>query len=173
MLTCCKFDHLESISMKFVLKYKTFIHENTFQNVVCEIVTILWSVYSIKCASVSGIKRAVFSRKQASPKNSLNHFLFPTEFGFHIVVLRILGNECDTSENICGDKFTLLFSFKNTNGTICCVFLSVPLFRYTRFKSIRSEFDMFQNATPSSRCPKFLLKCTSIWHCEESGWIYP
>ena len=57
---------------------KLFIHENTFHNAVCEIVAILSSVYSIKCAWVPGIKRAVYYRKQASQKNSLNHIFFPT-----------------------------------------------------------------------------------------------
>ena len=39
VLTYCQFDHWEETSMKFELKF--VIHENAFENVVCEMVAIL------------------------------------------------------------------------------------------------------------------------------------
>ena len=40
VLTCCQLDHWEITSLKFQSTYKTFIHENTFQNVVSEMAAI-------------------------------------------------------------------------------------------------------------------------------------
>ena len=41
MLTYCQLEPEEQTSMKFELKYKLFIHENTFENAVCEFAAIL------------------------------------------------------------------------------------------------------------------------------------
>ena len=41
MLGYCQLDPLEQTSVKFESKYKTFIHENAFENVVWEMVDIL------------------------------------------------------------------------------------------------------------------------------------
>ena len=41
VLTYCQLDCKEQPEVKFESKYKLFIHENTFENVVCEVMVIL------------------------------------------------------------------------------------------------------------------------------------
>ena len=37
----CQLDHEEQISVKFQSKYKFFIHENAYENIICEMAAIL------------------------------------------------------------------------------------------------------------------------------------
>ena len=42
MLPYCQLDPKEHISVKFYLKFKTFIQENALENTVCEMAVILF-----------------------------------------------------------------------------------------------------------------------------------
>ena len=41
MMTYCQLDHKEHISIKYHLNSKVFIQENSFENILCEMATIL------------------------------------------------------------------------------------------------------------------------------------
>ena len=47
MLNYCQLDPGEQISMKFERKYKLFIHENAFENAVCEMAAICSGEYEL------------------------------------------------------------------------------------------------------------------------------